>query len=296
MTARTSQAAWTIRPCNAPLGAEIIGIDLSQDMTDATFEHIAQAYAEYGVIFFRNQHLTPAQQLAWTRRFGGIDPSPHTPYCLPGYPDILLVSNIKADGRNIGLADAGLTWHTDMSWCAVPPRGSILYAIEVPERDGQVLGDTIFASAAAAYDALPQAMQERLGGLQAVHQYAAKHAYRAKVSISDRHDMTATPQSPYPDVVHPVVRTHPITGRKCLYVVRGECTGIVGIPDDEALPLLAELAECIVQPELQYHHTWCVGDLLMWDNCLVQHIAIKDYDLPLRRLMHRTTIVGTPTF
>ncbi|ETW94503.1 MAG: hypothetical protein ETSY1_34555 [Candidatus Entotheonella factor] len=281
-----------IRPCNAPLGAEITGIDLGRPIDEATFRHIDQAYAQYGVIFFRDQHITPEQHLAFTMRFGELDPSPHTPYALPGYPDILRVTNIQEQGRNIGLADAGLTWHTDMSWREIPPRGSTLYAIEVPEQNGQVLGDTVFASAAAAYETLSDAMRAHLDGLTAIHQYAAKHAYRAKVSISDRSDLERT----YPDVHHPVVRTHPISGRRCLYVVPGECTGIAGMPDDEALPLLQTLAERIVRPEFQYRHQWQVGDLVMWDNCLVQHLAIRDYALPQRRLMHRTTIAGTPTF
>ncbi len=281
-----------IRPCDAPLGAEIVGIDLAQPMDDATFQRIDQAYAQYGVIFFRDQHIGPEQHLALTRRFGALDPSPHTPYALPGYPDILLVSNIQEQGRNIGLADAGLTWHTDMSWREIPPRGSTLYAIEVPEQDGQARGDTVFASAAAAYESLPRDERTRLQGLTAVHQYAAKHAYRAKVSISDRGGL----KQDYPDVHHPVVRTHPMTGRLCLYVIPGECTGIVGMPDREATSLMETLAERIVRPEFQYRHQWRVGDLLMWDNCLVQHLAIRDYELPQRRLMYRTTIAGTPTF
>lgn len=238
-----------IRPCShAPLGAEIDGIDLAQPIDADTFRRIDQAYAEYGVIFFRDQHLTPEQHLAFTRRFGELDPSPHTPYALPGYPDILRVTNIREQGRNIGLADAGLTWHTDMSWREIPPRGSTLYAIEVPERDGQTLGDTVFASAAAAYDTLSEHMKDRLEGLVAIHQSAAKHAYRAQVSTSDRQDL----KTGYPDVHHPVVRTHPVTGRRCLYVVPGECTGIVGMPDDEALPLLEILAERIIRPAFQY--------------------------------------------
>jgi taurine dioxygenase len=292
MTATT----FDIRPCNAALGAEILAVDLSQEVDAETFRKIDQAYAEYGVIFFRDQTITPEQHLAFTRRFGELDPSPLTQYALPGYPDILQITNIQENGRNIGLADAGLTWHTDMSWRQIPPRGSTLYAIAVPEQDGHALGDTIFTSAAAAYDALPTDLQDRLDGLQAVHQYAAKHAYRAKVSISDRDDMTQSQKDATPDVLHPLARTHPATGQKCLYVVPGECTGIVGLPDEEALPLLEDLAERIICPEFQYRHQWRVGDLLMWDNCLVQHVAVRDYELPLQRLMYRTTIAGTPTF
>ena len=247
MSSTSPHATFDIRPCDAPVGAEIVGIDLSQEIDDETFRQIDQAYATYGVIFFRNQTLTPEQQIDFSRRFGRLESSPHTPYALTGYPDILLVTNIKEGDRNIGLADAGLTWHTDMSWREIPPRGSTLYAIEVPKHDGTVVGDTCFASAAAAYDALPEGMKQQLDGRIAVHQYGAKHAYRAKVSISDRTDLTTT----YPDVLHPVVRTHPVTGRKCLYVVQGECTGIVDMPDADALPLLDDIAARITEPEFQ---------------------------------------------
>lgn len=283
---------FAIRACEAPLGAEILGVDLAHDIDAETFEKIEQAYVDYGVIFFRDQHITPEQHLAFTRRFGDLDPSPLAPYALDGYPDILMVTNIQENGRNIGLADAGQTWHTDMSWRETPPRGSTLYAIEVPEHDGQALGDTIFSSVAAAYETLPANLKQRVDGCIAVHQYAAKHAYRARVSVSDRKEA----KNDFPDVYHPVVRTHPITGRKCLYVVPGECTGIVDMPDVEALPLLSELAAFIVRPEFHYRHRWRVGDFLMWDNCLVQHLAVRDYELPQRRLMYRTTIAGTPTF
>lgn len=296
MAATPINSSFDIRPCDAPLGAEIVGIDLAQDIDDHTFKKIEQAYAEYGVIFLRDQVMTPEQQIVFSQRFGELDTSPHTPYALQGYPDILVVTNVKENRRNIGLADAGLTWHTDMSWCGIPPRGSTLYAIEVPEKDGKALGDTIFASAAAAYETLPAAMQDRLDGLQAMHQYSAKHAYRAQVSISDRDEALKAQKDVYPDVYHPVARTHPATGRKCLYVVRGECTGIVGMSDEEAMPLLHEMAERIVRPEFQYRHQWRVGDFLMWDNCLVQHLAIRDYELPLRRMLYRTTIAGTPTY
>jgi taurine dioxygenase len=286
-------ASIDVRPCNAALGAEILGVDVARDLDADTFAKIDRAYGEYGVIFFRDQTVSPERQIVFSRRFGDVDCFPLAQYCLERHPEILLISNIKEQGRNIGLADAGQTWHTDMSWSAVPPRGSALYAVEIPIKDGAVLGATLFASAAAAYDALPEDTKSRLAGLRAVHSYQAKHAYRAKVSVSDRDAMT---EDANPDVVHPVVRTHPITGRKCLYVVTGECTGIEGMADAEALPLLDELAGHVVKPEFRYKHDWRAGDLLMWDNCTVQHFAVRDYDLPLRRLMHRTQFAGSVPF
>ena len=139
-------------------------------------------------------------------------------------------------------------------------------------------------------------MKMRLDGLKAIHSYGAKHAHRDKQGKSDRIAMTDEQKDQHPDVIHPIVRTHPMTGRKGLYVIKGECIGIVGMPDEEASPLLDELAEHTVRSEFQYRHQWQVGDLLMWDNCSLQHVAVKDYDLPLQRLMRRTQFAGSVPF
>ena len=289
-------ASIEVHLCAEPLGAEICGIDLTRAVETETFAKINQTFAQRGVIFFRNQNITPGQQLAFSRRFGELECFPLAQYSLKGHPEILLISNIKEDDQNTGLADAGQTWHTDMSWSAIPPRGTALYAKEIPIDNGQVLGDTLFASTDAAYDALPDRMKKRIKGLKAIHSYHAKHAYRARIGVSDRDAMSQEQKKAHPDVRHPVTRTHPLTGRKCLYVMSGECIGIEGMPDDEAFPLLDELAAHIVKPEFLYRHKWQVGDFLIWDNCSIQHLAVRDYELPLRRLMHRTQFAGSVPF
>lgn len=288
--------SFDIKPCDASLGAEIIGIDLSQDFDDETFDKLDQAYAEYGVVFFRNQTITPEHQVNFSKRFGALDSFPISRYNLDGFPEILQVTNIQENGENIGLADAGVTWHSDMSWRAVPPRGSALYAVEVPVEDGKVLGDTLFTSATAAYDSLPEKMKQKIKDLKAIHSYGAKHSHRAKLGKRDRVEMTDSQKEEHPDVIHPIVRTHPMTGRQGLYVVKGECIGIVDMPDDEAFPLLDELVEYTIRPEFQYRHQWQVGDFLMWDNCSMQHVAVRDFELPLRRMMHRTQFAGSVPF
>ena len=279
----------TVIPSDAPVGAEIRGVDLSLDVDDATFTDIEAAWAEHGVIFFRDQDITPEQQLAFGRRFGGVEKHNRQAFTLPDHPEITIVSNVKEDREFIGLADAGRTWHSDMSWSARPPRGSLLYAKEVPIRDGEVLGDTLFASAGAAYDALPEAIKQRVHGLKAIHQLNAR-----KRIIDER--SRPEPSKQQPNVVHPVIRTHPVTGRKCIYVNAGECIGVEGMADDDALPLIDTLTEQVIRPEFIYRHKWRVGDLVIWDNCAVQHLAINDYDLSERRLMHRVTVNGSIPF
>ena len=274
-----------IRPLSPQVGAEVIGVDISHPLPDDVFKTIDDAYNHYSVLVFRGQKLTPEQQIAFSRLFGELEVSPRTQFALPGHPEILVLSNIIIDGKPIGNADAGRTWHTDMSYTKTPPRGSLLYAREIPIENGRALGDTVFASAAAAYDTLSPEMTKKLAGLRAIHRAAAKkYAPGSKLADAVK-DM--------PDVEHPVIRTHAVTGRKAIYVREGECVGICGMPDEDSLPLIKELGELVTRPEFCYRHNWGVGDLLMWDNSMTQHLAISDYQLPLRRLMHRVTVNGT---
>jgi taurine dioxygenase len=271
-------------PTGAALGAEIRGVDLSQPLGDNVFALIERAFDQHGVIFFRDQKITPPQQVAFTRRFGDIEYNIFGErWSVDGNPEIVVVSNVTEGGQPIGVKRAGENWHSDMCYTARPPRGTMLYAHEIPVLRGLALGDTEFASAAAAWDMLPSAMQDFLFGRRAVFDFVGrKRAFPPTQAEIDRN----------PPVTHPIVRAHPKTGRKCLYVMRDDCTGIEGIEQEEAEVLIAALADHIVKPAFIYRHQWQPGDLLMWDNCTVQHRAIQDYDLPQRRLMHRTTMGG----
>jgi taurine dioxygenase len=273
-----------IIPTGAALGAEISGVDLARTLDDATFAAIERAYNDHGVIFFRDQHITPAQQVAFTRRFGEIEFNIFGQrWSVPGSPEIVVVSNVIEDDRPIGVRRAGENWHSDMCYAPMPPRGTMLYALEIPDLYGLTLGDTEFASAAAAWDALPTPIRQRITGRYAVFDFSArKRAFPLTQAEIER----------YPPVRHPIVRTHSYTGRKCLYVMRDDCVGIEGMEAAEAEALIAALADHIVKPAFIYRHQWHRGDLLMWDNCTVQHRAIQDYDMPQRRLMHRTTMGG----
>ena len=276
----------------AACGAEIV-CDLAQDIDEATFREIEAAFHDNLAVVFRRQNLSNERHIEFSRRFGELEIHIVEKYLLPGYPEILLISNIRDErGEHIGLADAGFTWHSDTSYRRRPSRCSLLYAKEVPQRGGQPLGDTVFANAIAAYEALPEGMKKRLAGLKAIHRYSA----RRRVADSPRPKLTQAQLDETPDIAHPIVRTHPYTGRKSLYVTAGECVGIEGMPEEEGVDLIAELDAHCVRPEFLYRHKWQVGDLLMWDNTSSMHLAICDYALPERRLMHRTTVIGTVPF
>ncbi len=282
----------SVKKSGAACGAEI-AFDLAGELDDATFGAIESAFHDNIVVVFRDQRLSNERHIEFSRRFGELEIHIVKRFLLAGFPEILLISNVRNQaGEHIGLADAGFTWHTDTSYRQRPSRCSLLYAKEVPHRDGRALGDTVFANTVAAYQALPASMKRRLDGLKAIHRYAA----RRRVADSPRPKLTQAQLDETPDIAHPIVRTHPYTGRKALYVTAGECIGIEGMPADEAVELIGELDAHCVRPQFLYRHQWRVGDLLMWDNASAMHLAVCDYALPERRLMHRTTVIGTAPF
>ena len=279
-----------IKSTDATIGAELEGIDLSQPLDDERFDAIETLFDERSVLCLRGQSLSERQYIAFAKRFGAVEQIFMADFAHKTHPEIFLVSNIQESGKDVGHADAGSVWHTDMSYTARPPRATLLYAVEVPVRDGVVLGDTTFASAAAAYDTLPDATKARLEGLIVKHDVFGR---RAETGTHKQQDDARKNQ---PKVTHPFVRTHPRTGRRCLYVSPGECVGIEGMPDAVALPLIEEMAALIRQKRFRYVHKWQVGDVLIWDNCAVQHKATFDYRWPdERRLMWRMTVGGTAT-
>ena len=270
-----------IIPTGFAAGAEIRGVNLTDAIGDNLFGALDRALGEYGVIFFRNQDLTPDQQMTLTLRFGDLDPNVFgETHGLDGHPGIVVISNVEKDGREIGVKGAGNNWHSDMCYDVKPPRGTILYAHEVPEKNGLPLGDTCFAATNRAYDALPDKMKASLDGRRAIFDFAGRK--RLNPITQEQIDR-------FPPVTHPIVRTHTVTGEKCLYIMRDDTTGIEGMEPEEADLMIAALADHITRPEFIYRHQWQAGDLLIWDNCTVQHRAIQDYALPHRRLMHRTT-------
>jgi len=279
-------------PSGDALGAEIRGIDVSQPMDTDTFAFVENAFNEHSVICFRDQKLTPAQHIAHATLYGEPQRLFLNHYAMEEHPEILYVSNIQENGQDIGYADAGIVWHTDMSFEKTPPRATILHALEIPiTADGTVLGDTLFASATKAYESLSDEMKSRLNGLRVTHDAAGRRRKSGTGRAADNaqhetHDL----------VVHPLVRRHPYTDKKALYVSPGECETIDGMANNEAVALIDELSATIIKDEFIYRHKWQVGDVLMWDNCAVQHLAIHDYALPLRRMMWRITVGYTEVY
>ncbi len=285
------------------LGAEISGVDLSQPLDDETFAQIAKAFFDNEVVYFRNQKLTPAQQVAFTKRFGVLEQHVRKESRLAEHPEILIISNVLDEkGNAIGSQDAGRFWHSDLSYKKEPSMLSALYALEIPVKDGKPLGDTSFASTTAAYEALPEEMKKRIANLKNVHSY---RYYRAKNMqaqqeeqarggrVIQEHMLTEEQLASVPDIETPVVRTHPVTKRKGLFVNEAHTSHMAGMAPEESEKLLGELYRHVTRPEFIYTHHWQPGDLLMWDNAAVQHKATFDYDLPLRRVMYRTTVRGT---
>lgn len=263
-------------------GAEILGVDLSNAVSDAEFAIIRAAYAEHGIIFFRDQSITEDQHIAFARRWAPINInrflSAH-----PEHPEIAVLSKEADQTENIGGA-----WHTDQSYDLVPAMGSILVARELPPEGG----NTLFASMCAAHDALPLPMQQRLSTLRAVH--SARHIFgKGALYGSTRGDRigNAAAAEELVDAVHPVVITHPLSGKKALYVNLAYTTKIEGMPERESSALLADLYAHCVQPEFVYEFVWRPGSIAFWDNRSTWHYAKNDYQ-GHRRVMHRITLEG----
>lgn len=284
--AAPSKQVFDIRPFDGQVGAEIVGLDLSYPLDDADFRRVHQAHLDYHVVVFRDQRITPEQQIAFSRRFGVLQIHVLKQFLLPGHPEILIVSNIVENGAPVGLGDAGKYWHSDLSYKAFPSLGSMLHAQELPSEGG----DTLFADMHRAWDTLPRHLQAAIEGRQAVHSYTARYS-EGKDAANWRPTLTPEQLAQVVTVAHPVVRIHPENGRKALFVSEGFTTHIVGLPEDESRDLLAKLYAHSVQPDNLYRHVWQPHDMVFWDNRSLIHLATGCPN-HLRRKLYRTTIQG----
>jgi taurine dioxygenase len=281
---------FVIKPFDAALGAEVLGLDLSLPLGGEDFARLHRAHLMHHVLVFRDLHITPAQQVAFSRRFGPLQIHVLRQFQLPAQPEILIVSNIRENGQPIGLGDAGHFWHSDLSYKETPSLGSMLHAQELPGTGG----DTLFANQHTAWEQLPAHLRRAVEHAKAEHSYLARYADLQKKNPW-RPNLTQAQVDEVKPVVHPVVRTHPETGRKALFVSEHFTTRIVGLPDDESRALLDELFDHSTRPEHIYRHKWQPHDMVFWDNRSLMHLAAGCPD-DQRRKLYRTTIEGDLPF
>jgi taurine dioxygenase len=277
MTLRTTPFAVTaITPA---IGARIEGIDLSDPLSDETVAALKETLHDRLVLVFADQHLTPAAHRTFAAHFGPLHVHPIYPN-VPEAPEILI---LDTSAQNAPDND---NWHTDVTFIETPPLGAALYARKLPPAGG----DTLWLSTVAAYDALSDRFKKLLDGLTAVHEFE-KSFPRDRFATPEASRKWEAARAANPPVVHPVVRTHPATGRKALFVNYGFTTRIVELSKAESDAVLAYLFAHVTKPEFQVRHRWRENDLALWDNRVTQHYATVDY-LPERRIMHRATIIG----
>jgi taurine dioxygenase len=281
-TARPSTDTLHVRPLTPAIGAEILGVDLTKPMSDETFAHILDAWHKNLVILFRDQHLAEDDQVRFGERFG-LPAVSHTRRFTTKNPAVMLISNVRENGQLIGaLPDGEMNFHSDQCHQERPAMASMLYSLEVPSKGG----NTLFANAYLAYETLPDAMKKRIEGRKALNAYDYDNASTQRGTKL---------REGIPSYWHPIVRTHPATGRKALYVNRLMTVGIEGLSEQESDDILNKLFDHQEQAKFVYEHVWRPYDLLLWDNRCALH-ARTDFSAGERRLMRRLTILGEKPF
>jgi len=280
--------ALKLRPLSYSLGAEVCDIDVSRNMAEEEFGEIYRAFLDHGILLFRNQRITREQHIDFSRRFGELDKHDALPRDRhPQYPELLMVTNEpKPDGSPSDSKYTGRQWHSDMSFTLVPSLGSLLRCVNAPP----VGGDTLFANMYVAYDALSDGMKKLLEGLHGIHLSGTR-----KIANDNTGVTRAVEQKRLnPPVAQPVVRVHPETGRKALYI--GEKVGrFDNMTAEESRPLIDYLCRHATRPEFVYRHNWRENDIVVWDNRCTMHCALGDFDETKLRHLERTTVLGTPS-
>jgi taurine dioxygenase len=279
------------------LGARVEGLDLALPITAEQFKTLEQALGRYGVLSYPKQTLSAHQLKCFAENFGKLEINVANAYQEPGLPEVMILSNKRdADGKPVGLSDAGQDWHTDMSYSRTIAFTNILYGIEIPHRDGQPLGNTEFCNMHAAYEALPQALKSQLAGLTITHDFAKFWDNMRARPGSGRGPLTEAQRASKPPVSHPVFLKHPITGKNVLYANPGYAIRINELAAEESTRILDFLFEHQLQSQFQYKHRWSVGDVLMWDNMGTLHNAIPDYGPDEHRYIKRCQVMANRYF
>ncbi|QDH16746.1 taurine dioxygenase [Swingsia samuiensis] len=269
-----------VEPISPAIGAIIHNFDLSQPLTSTVLSQINELFLQYQVLFFRNQNLAPSKQRDFARAFGELHIHPVYP-SLPDVPEAIILDTAQNDLKDNAL------WHIDVSFSPTPPLGAVLAARQLP----QCGGDTLWASGTAAYRALSSEMKRHLEHLTAIHDFTRSFPLSRFGRTEKERELWEETRRKNPPVEHPVIRVHPETGERALYVNQGFTTEICGIERDESDALLNYLFQHISKPDFSLRWRWQDGDVAFWDNRVTQHYAIDDYR-PHRRIMHRVTILG----
>jgi taurine dioxygenase len=274
------------------IGAELSGINLSTPPSDDVMHRLLQVFYEHGVLVIRNQHLDLSQFEHFGRYFGRAKPHFLDHLRLPGYDSVLLLSNIHENGKPIGIYEGAAFWHTDVAYEDPPNTSTVVYAVQVPKSGGR----TWFANQYAAYEALPQSVRDKIDGLRVIHHYGNR-ADMNENSRTSAEKLNELQKKNIKNVIMPLVRRHPVTGRKALYGVAGSSFHIVGMPDDEAVDLLNELAAHATKPEFIASHRYQEGDVAAWDTFSTLHKAelldpVRDRQDPQARLLYRLSVTG----
>lgn len=276
-----------------PIGAMVTGLDVTQTLSVTAVDAVRRLIEERAVVAIRGQRVEPEQLVAFARNFGKLQVNVRAEIVDGELPEITYISNVFEAGKPVGSHDAGTLWHADLCYLPRPSHLTFLYAQEVPTKNGRSYGATQFAGMAAAFAALDESVQDQLMSLTAAHGYRYMWNKKAKLfgkrpELPEKELVERFP----PDAMHPVVRIHPTTGQKCLYVNEGYTRRIFGLAEPDAEALLNQLLKHATQERFIYRHAWDVGDILVWDNCAVQHKATFDYGPHMRRLMQRCVVEG----
>jgi taurine dioxygenase len=285
-----------VRPTGRVLGATIEGANLSKSLSEQDFGTVLGVLGRYGVVCFPRQQLDTAALKAFAGRFGELEVNVSGAFQDPVHPEVMTLSNIKENGKPIGLGDAGQDWHTDMSYSKTISFANVLYGIKIPRRNGQPLGATEFANMHAAYEELPADLKARLDGKTITHDFAKFWDKMRAVPGSTRPPLTADQRAKKPPVSHPVFLKHPITKKKVLYANPGYAMRINELPETESDELLEFLFKHQLQEKFRYAHRWTEGDVLMWDNLGTLHYAHPDYGPDEHRLIKRCQVMADRVF
>ncbi len=281
----------TVKPLSDALGAEITGINAAT-IDDETFSALLDIFHDNVVVVVRDQALTPAEQTVFTERFGKPKYLNNSDGLMAQQPEIQILSTEKVDGKYIGNPDAGTEWHSDNSYADCPTAYTFLQSVHVPK----VGGDTEWNNMVKVYDSLDDDLKSRIQGLIGIHSYSRSRNPRVVRKNRVLHGENFYDDREPTDVYHPIVRTHPHTGRKALYLSQRFTIGIKDMDDAVAQPLMDEIFEYVDRREFVYRHKWRIGDLVMWDNRSTIHIALGGVKEPEVRRMHRTSVIGETPF